>query len=79
MERLYVILANILDIDVESITDSTSPGTVETWDSFNGLMIVSELEREFDVTFTMNEVMEVSCVGDIKNILKKYGIELYEN
>ena len=75
MRSLNTILSKVLAIDEDSITDDMSPDNVETWDSFNALMLVSELENEYKVKFTMEEVVGVKCVGDIKSILKKYGIK----
>ena len=79
MKRLKQILSKVLEIDEDQITDETSPDNAETWDSFNGLMLVSELENEFNVKFTMNEVISVKCVKDIKETLKKHGISLDES
>lgn len=76
MDRLKQILSKVLGIDEGQITDETSPDDVETWDSFNGLMLVSELESEFNVKFTMNEVTSVKCVRDIKEALKRHGVAL---
>ncbi len=78
MKRLRKILVNVLDIGENDINDGTSPDTVESWDSFNGLMLVSELENEFDVKFTMDEVISVKCVGDIKRALRSHGVLLEE-
>ena len=78
MKRLKAILSKVFGIDENSITDQTSPDNLETWDSFNGLMLVSELEKEFNVKFTMEEVTSVKNVLDIKKSLKKHGIELRE-
>lgn len=78
MKRLKAILSKVLDISEESITDTMSPNDVESWDSFNGLLLVSELEKEFNVKFTMDEVTSVKCVADIKSALKMHGIKLYE-
>lgn len=78
MDRLKAILSKVLSIGTDSINDKTSPDNVESWDSFNGLMLVSELEKEFNVKFTMEEVMSVKNVKDIKESLKKHGIKLNE-
>ncbi len=75
MKQLRKILANILEIDENQITDGTSPENVETWDSFNGLMLISELENEFNVVFTMNETRQIKNVGDIITILSKHGVK----
>lgn len=78
MSRLKRILSKVLRIPENQINNETSPDNTETWDSFNGLMIVSELENEFNMKFTMNEVMSVKCVQDIKEVLKNHGITLEE-
>ena len=79
MKRLKTILSDVLEISVDDITGETQPETVESWDSFNGLMLVSELEARFNVKFTMDEVTSVKCVNDIKNSLVSHGIELKED
>lgn len=76
MEKLKKILSKVLGVDESKITDETSPDNVEAWDSFNGLMLVSELENEFGVKFTIDEVTRVKNVGDIIKILKKYKINV---
>lgn len=76
MKKLNLILSRVLGINENFITDSTSPENVESWDSFNALMIVSELEKEFNVKFTMAEITAVKCVKDIKNSLNRHGIKI---
>lgn len=76
MKPLRDVLANILELRPDDITDETSPDTVETWDSYNGLLMVSELENNFDVKFTMAEVRSVTSVKDIKDILRKHGVSI---
>tara|TARA_Y100000310_G_scaffold112810_1_gene111349 strand:- start:134 stop:373 length:240 start_codon:yes stop_codon:yes gene_type:complete len=74
MKRLKVILVKILDVDEAEINDEMSVDSVEAWDSFNGLMLVSELESIFSVKFTMDEMVAVKCVGDIKAALIRHGV-----
>ena len=78
MKKLNTILSRVLGIKENEINDKTSPSNVDAWDSFNGLMMVSELEKEFKVKFTMDEIVSVKCVKDIKNSLKKHGVEIDE-
>ncbi len=78
MKRLTSILSNVLEVDADTITEDTSPQNVESWDSFNGLVLVSELETNFNVKFTMDEVTSVKCVKDIKECLIKHGITFHD-
>ena len=74
METLKKLFAKVLDIDEKDINDSSSPDSIASWDSFNGLMLVSELEKNFNVRFNINEVMSVKNFKDVKEILKKHNV-----
>ena len=76
MNRLKTILARVLEVDENGVNDEMSPDDVDTWDSLHGLMLVSEIESQFKVQFTMNEVTGMKCVKDIKDSLKRHGVEL---
>tara|TARA_Y100000310_G_scaffold275111_1_gene291516 strand:- start:343 stop:582 length:240 start_codon:yes stop_codon:yes gene_type:complete len=77
-KKLHTLLAEILEIEPEKINDETSPENTPFWDSFNGLMIAAELEKSSGVQFTMEDVLSVKKVADIKKILNKYNVK-YEN
>ena len=75
-QKLMMLISSVLNIDENSINNETSPENTESWDSFNALVMVSELESQFEVQFSIEEVYSVTCVKDIKNALIKYGIVL---
>ncbi|MEK7500700.1 MAG: acyl carrier protein [Patescibacteria group bacterium] len=68
------MIARVLDVEVASVSNNTSPDNVENWDSFNGLVLVTELEKKFKVKFTVEEIISVKNVGDIRRVLKKHGV-----
>lgn len=74
MSRLYQLISRVLSEDLSNISDDSSPETLSNWDSFNGLVMVDELEKEFQVSFTMNEIMDVKTVKDIKRHLRNHGV-----
>jgi len=73
-QKLMMLISSVLNIDENSINNDTSPENTESWDSFNALVMVSELESEFEVQFSIDEVYSVSNVKDIKNVLIRHGI-----
>ncbi len=79
MKRVEDILASVLGIDADVIADNTKPEDIENWDSFNGLILVTELEKNFKVQFSLEEIGAVKKVGDIKNILKRHGVNIRKN
>lgn len=76
MDKLKGILSKVFEIDEGQIVDETSSDNVETWDSFSGLILISELESKFNVRFTMDEVRQIKNVRDIVSLLTKYNVEL---
>ncbi len=75
-EKLYSLLSTVLNISVEQITDITGPENTSSWTSFNGYVLLSELENTFDVKFTIDEAMDVKNVSDIKRHLKNHGVKI---
>lgn len=79
MKTVEEILSKVLNINSKTISNATKPEDIESWDSFNGLILVTELEKNFKVQFSLEEVAAVKKVGDIKKILKCHGINLRKN
>ena len=75
-EKLYKIIAKVMDIPILEINDNSSPETIPSWDSFNSYILLDELESEFKTEFTIDEVTETKNVSDIKKHLKNHGINL---
>jgi len=75
-EKLYQIIGKILDVPASEINDESSPETIENWDSFNSLMLADELESEFNVSFTLEEIIDSANVAAIKKHLKNHGVSL---
>ncbi len=57
--RVKKVIAEILDIEIDSINDNTSPETVESWDSLKQMNIIVALEEEFDIEFSDEDIIEM--------------------
>ncbi len=75
-QKLYKIISNVMDISISELTDKSSPDNIENWDSYNGLLLIDELESEFDVKFSVDETYDVKTIEDIKRHLKNHGVIL---
>lgn len=76
--NLLNIIANVMEVQVTQIDDESGPETIENWDSFRGLILFEELETKFNVKFTLNDLLGVKKIKDIKNILSVRGALLDE-
>lgn len=72
--NLLDIIANVMEQQVTDIDDESTPETIENWDSFRGLVLFEELETKFEVKFTLNELLNIKKIKDIKNILSVRGV-----
>ena len=77
-EELYNIISKVFSIPISEINDESSPETIESWDSFNGLILVDELESNFNIKFSVSEIIDVKNVKDIKRHLNNHGVDLNE-
>jgi len=67
-----------MEVEVTEIDDESGPETIENWDSFRGLILFEELESKFDVKFTLNELLKITKIRDIKNVLAIRGVSIDE-
>ena len=68
-DKLLEILSKVLLLDKDKITDDLRRKDFEPWDSMAHLVIVSEIENEFEMFFEDEEVVDLWTVGDIKKVL----------
>ena len=73
-KKLYEIISKVMKIDISTISDELGPETIENWTSFNGYVLLNELETGFNIKFTIDEAMDVKNIADIKRHLKNKGI-----
>ena len=73
-DKVHSIVAKVFSIPISDISDESGPETIESWDSFNGLILVDELEKNFDIKFSISEITDVKTVADIKRHLKNHNV-----
>lgn len=56
------------------VKDSLTPKDIPEWDSMNFLLFIAALEKEFNFSFSMDEVLNAKSLGDIKAVLKGKGL-----
>jgi len=63
------IFREIFDEDDIVIEDKTSSDDIEEWDSLNHINLVSAIEVEFKIKFTLGELMALKDVGVMVNLI----------
>ena len=68
-DKLLDVLSKVLLLEKEKITDDLRRKDFEPWDSMAHLVLISEIENEFEIFFEDEEVIDLWTVGDIKRVL----------
>jgi acyl carrier protein len=67
--KIQSIVRDVLDDESLSVTANTEAADVEGWDSLAHINIVSQIESEFGVRFSLDELARFSAVGKIVDAL----------
>ena len=67
------IIARVLNVDADMITDDLSSGDIPEWDSVGNLAIISTIEQELEIEFPLEDLFDLTSVRslvDEVNLLK---------
>lgn len=68
MEKLKEIVSRVLNIEAAKINDGLVRGS-EEWDSFNHLLLISEIEKEMNVKFITQEIEKIKTFKNLREIV----------
>ena len=67
--RLNEVFQDVFDDDSITVTERTTAADIEDWDSLSHITLVSAVEDEFRMKFSMKEVVEMKNVGEMVAII----------
>jgi acyl carrier protein len=68
------VVSRVFGVERASVNESSSPESVEGWDSMGHLNLVAALEKNFNVSIDIGDVIEMVNVQRIREILLAYGV-----
>lgn len=69
-ERLNEVFRDFFDDEEIYLDADTTADDIEDWDSLNHITLMSAVEDEFGIRFTMGEVSGMKNVGEMVDIIK---------
>ncbi len=75
-DPLLQIFADVLDVAPDTLTDDSSPDTVEQWDSLASMHLVAALEDTFNIQLSTKEIMKMYSIGLAREALKGKGVDV---
>ena len=68
-DRLNEVFQDVFDDDSITVNERTTAKDIEDWDSLSHITLVSAVEDEFRMKFSMKEVVEMKNVGEMAAIV----------
>ncbi|WP_419147783.1 acyl carrier protein [Pseudoalteromonas 'SMAR'] len=73
-EKLQHIFAEVLDIPLDEVNDELAYGQHDKWDSMTHMMLIADIEANFDIMIDTNDIIDMSSFAKAKEIVAKYGV-----
>ena len=74
MKTFASIVQKHFNVPEEEVSDEITSKDVPDWDSMNYLLFIADLEKEYGVSFTMDEVLSADTLGAIRKHLVAKGV-----
>ena len=68
-EKLNEVFQDVFDDDSITVNAETTSDDIEDWDSLEHINLVSAVEKEFGVKFTMAQVVGMKNVGEMVDVI----------
>ena len=74
-ERTSKILSNVFGIKESDIHPNLTKSDIGSWDSLKQMDLVASLEKEYDITLGIPEIIRMQSVESILKVLKEQGVD----
>lgn len=74
-DRLHELVAKSLMLDPATVSDELRYNSIPEWDSVAHMALIAELEDAYSVMLETDDIIAMSTVGKIREILRKYDVE----
>lgn len=74
-DQLHELVAKGLQIDLSAVDDGLRYNSIPEWDSVAHMVLIADLEDRYNIMLETDDIVAMSSVGEIRSILKKYGVD----
>ncbi len=68
-EKLNEIFRDVFDDEALTVTETTTAGDVDGWDSLTHITLLATVEDEFGIKFSMKAVQHLANVGELAELI----------
>ncbi|WP_166966381.1 acyl carrier protein [Yeosuana marina] len=70
LEKVTAVFTKILEHDNFELSESTTTHDVDGWESSTHMMIITEIEDEFNIEFELDELWSMKNIGDLVSCIQ---------
>lgn len=70
IDQLRIIFREVFNDEKLDIKENTNADDIEQWDSLTHMQLINEVEQHFNVSFSLDEVMQLNGVGNLVQLIK---------
>jgi acyl carrier protein len=71
LSQLEPIFRDILDNSRLNLTRESNASNVAGWDSLAHINLISAIEQQFEISFTLGELQELKNVGEMVDLMEQ--------
>jgi len=75
-QRLVSVLADVFELRPAQVQPGLTKDEVRSWDSLKQMDLVMSLEREYDITLEIADIVRMNSVASIIEVLSGKGVYL---
>ncbi|NQV43422.1 MAG: acyl carrier protein [Rhodospirillales bacterium] len=76
IDKVNIVFQTVFDDGELAVFPGMSAKDVVGWDSFNHINLIVALEEAFELSFTADEIDNMTCVGDLVSILQARDVDI---
>ncbi len=73
-DKLHGIVAKSLMIEPAKVSEDLQYNSMPEWDSVAHMALIADLEDAYDIMLDTDDIVAMSSVGKIREILTKYDV-----
>jgi acyl carrier protein len=72
LKELETVFKHFFKNDLIILNNETVADDIEYWDSLTHIELINTIEKQFNITFTFNEVLSFETVGEMVNCIQNH-------
>ncbi len=76
VDSLIDLFAECLDVEASKLSEDSSPGNIDQWDSLRAMLLVSAIEERYGITLSTREIMSMQTIGIARSVLIRKGVSI---